>query len=128
MSDIKQYFSSPTKTVEGVSSNALQPIKSDTKPNAGLAKSVASDSKSVTNSPSSSKLIVSNMSSVISSVEKLQKAKRKEKVLKRKQRESTEPEISDIAEILSSGLHFVSPTANETNEVVPEKTVPSGKT
>lgn len=118
MNDIKQYFTSPTKAVAAAApSNALQPIKSESNPNAGTVKAAVSssvlDNQSVPNSPSSAcnKLIVSNMSSVISSVEKLHKAKRKEKELKRKKREA-EPEINIIADILSNGLHFVSPNVS----------------
>lgn len=49
---------------------------------------------------------------MISSVEKQQKAKRKREVeKKRKQHNLVEPEISNISNILSNKLHFVSPNA-----------------
>lgn len=49
---------------------------------------------------------------MISSVEKQQKAKRNREVLKkRKNRNLAEPEISNISNILTNSLNFVSPTS-----------------
>lgn len=66
---------------------------------------------------SCSKLIISNMESVISAVKK----KRKAKKLKRR---TEEPEISDISNILSSSLCFASPNSKETTV---ENQLDSGK-
>lgn len=57
-----------------------------------------------------SKLIISNMESVIRSV-------KKQHVVKKKKRKIVEPEISDISLILSSSLTFVSPNVS-TDETV----------
>lgn len=55
----------------------------------------------LSSSPAISKMIVSNMASVISSVEKKQKKQR------RKQRKLAEPDICDISNILCNSLKFV---------------------
>lgn len=120
MNDIKQYFSSPSKPVPPNAALAMK--NSEHKPamvkasrDPPISIGVADKSNAAVSSPNSStsrKQIVSNMASVISSVEKQQKAKRK----KRKQRSLAEPEISNISNILSQSLKFVSPNANNGDE------------
>lgn len=123
MNDIKNYFTSPMKMMslplKDRLTNSEKSVSSTTTAAAMMVvvSSLASSSSSLsTRSPSSlspplqtngvggpaatSKLIVSNMESVISSVKKHRKARRKK-------RETVEPEISDISAILSNSLSFV---------------------
>lgn len=122
MNDIKQYFSSPTKLVASPSTgqpsshSSQQTKKVNTRRESVYHTPTGSKSHASSTPRSSStcsrKLIVSNMASVISSVEKQRKTKRKrDELKKRKQREQPEPDISNISNILSHKLHFVSPNA-----------------
>lgn len=93
MTTIRNFFS-PTKTQLAMTPSAPSPVKSDRKSNAA-------------NKPDN-KLIVSNMKSVIDSVQKLQK-----KHKKRKRNANETPEIHDISNILQSNLSFISPNRTE---------------
>lgn len=102
MHDIKQYFTSPIKMdLLPLKDNQINMKKLPESPlPSGLNQNMPSPSSSTT-----SKLIVSTMESVISSVKKQRKAKKKK-------RETIEPDISDISSILSTSLSFVSPTVS----------------
>lgn len=66
-----------------------------------------------------SKLIISNMESVIRSV-------KKQHVVKKKKRKIVEPEISDISNILTNSLTFISPNVSNSEEKSSLATVANG--
>lgn len=90
-----------------------QPLK-DMQCNNNVKSHPSSLSPTAPHSPKSvpqSKLIISNMESVIRSV-------KKQHVVKKKKRKIVEPEISDISMILTNSLTFVSPNVSNSDDIL----------
>lgn len=100
------------KSVSSSSTAAVFVVMSSLASSSSLSTSSSPTPTNGVGPAATSKLIVSNMESVISSVKKHRKARRKK-------RESVEPEISDISAILSNSLSFVTSETASKEAILP---------